>query len=403
MKRWQKLFLVLLVVIICSQIPFVYRRYRLGRLSNAIQQINSQRQPKPDDKFAEYVGVVHVHSFLGGHSAGNFEEIIAAAKSNQLNFVVMTEHTSANFNTAAMTLKDIHSGVLFINGNEVSFPTKERLLIFPGDESANLPEASSLVDVLARTKARAAVALVAYPDDFKSWNAPDYNGVEVYNLYTNAKHINPAVMFFDGLWSYCSYPDLLFATFYARPANSLAQWDNAISVTGRRLVATAGNDAHANIGVSLNDASGRTWVGFKADPYARSFRLVRMHVMIPTAEPFNSESLLRAFAAGHCFIGFDLFGNAAGFRFVATNGSDHKVQGDEIAMANGVTLSVQLPVSAHVVLLKDGKVFRDEMAVKQKDYPVGEKGSYRVEVYLPQLPAPVSNQPWIISNPIYVR
>ena len=135
MKRWQKVLLVLLALIICSQIPFAYRRYQLGRLNDAIQQINSQHQPQSDGKFVEYKGVLHVHSFLGGHSEGGFEEIIAAAKTNQLNFVVMTEHTSANFNTAAMTLKDFHSGVLFINGNEVSVSTKERLLIFPGDES----------------------------------------------------------------------------------------------------------------------------------------------------------------------------------------------------------------------------------------------------------------------------
>src|SRR6185295_20093333 len=124
MKRWQKLLLLLLALLICSQIPFAYRRYRLGRLSDAIQQINWQRQPKPDEKFVEYKGVLHVHSFLGGHSAGNFEEIIAAAKTNQLNFVVMTEHTSSNFNTAAMTLKYCHGGVLFLNCNELSVSTK---------------------------------------------------------------------------------------------------------------------------------------------------------------------------------------------------------------------------------------------------------------------------------------
>ena len=403
MKRWQKLSLVLLALIICSQIPFAYRRHKLGRLRDAIQQLNSQRQPKPDEKFVEYKGVVHVHSFLGGHSAGNFEEIIAAAKQNQLDFVVMTEHTSANFNTATLTLKDVHSGVLFISGNEVSTPTKERLLILPGDETANLPEGSSIADVLARTKARNALALVAYPEEFKSWSAPGYDGVEVYNLYTNAKHINPLVMFFDGLWSYRSYADLLFATFYARPASSLRPWDDAISMTGRRLVATAGNDAHANVGLSLNDASGKTWVGFKADPYDRSFRLVRMHVLIPAGEPLNSESLLRALAAGHCFIGFDLFGDTSGFRFAATNGSDRKIQGDEIAFGNGVTVSVALPNPARVVLFKDGKILRDETGIKEKDYAVTEKGSYRVEVYLPQLPRPVSDQPWIISNPIYVK
>ncbi len=402
MKRWQKLFLVLLALIICSQIPFAYRRYRLGCLHAVIQQINSQRQPKPDDKFIEYKGVLHVHSFLGGHSAGTFEEIIAAAKQKQLDFVVMTEHTSANFNTAAMTLRNLHSGVLFINGNEVSVDN-ERLLILPGDETANFSEGVSVPDVLAQTKKNMALALVAYPEEFKSWRAPGYDGVEVYNVYTNARQINPLVMFFDSVWSYRSYPDLLFATFYERPANSLNRWDDAIRMTGMRLVATAGNDAHANVGLSLNDASGKTWIGIKADPYERSFSLVRMHILIPNGEPLNPGSLLQAFAAGHCFIGFDLFGDTTSFRLMATNGTDQKVQGDEIAIGNGVTLSVQTPVSARVVLLKDGKIIANDTGIKEKDYAVTEKGSYRVEVYLPQLPGPVSGQPWVISNPIYVR
>ncbi|MEO7969938.1 MAG: hypothetical protein ABI698_01470 [bacterium] len=403
MKRWQKLFLVLLAILICSQIPFAYRRYRLGRLSNAIQQNNSQRQPKPDEKFVEYKGVVHVHSFLGGHSTGTFEAIIAAAKQNQLDFVVMTEHTSANFNTAAMTLKDVHSGVLFVNGNEVSAPAQERLLIFPGDQTVVATEGSSVADLLARAKARGALALVAYPEEFKSWNAPGYDGVEVYNVYTNARAINPLVMLFDGLWSYRSYPDLLFATFYARPANGLHLWDDAIRQSGKRLVATAGNDAHANVGLSLKDASGKTLIGFQADPYERSFRLVRMHVLMPAGAALNSTNLLQEFSAGHCFIGFDLFGDTTGFRFTATNGTEQKLQGDEIAAGNGVTLSVRVPVSARVVLLKDGQAFSDETGIKEKDYAVTEKGSYRVEIYLPQLPGAVSQQPWIISNPVYAR
>src|SRR6185295_13714207 len=403
MKRWQKLLLLLLALLICSQIPFAYRRYRLGRLSDAIQQINWQRLPKPDEKFVEYKGVLHVHSFLGGHSAGNFEEIIAAAKTNQLNFVVMTEHTSSNFNTAAMTLKDFHGDVLFINGNELSVSTKERLLVFPGDETGSLPEGLSIADVLARGKARNALVLVAYPEDFKSWNVEGYDGVEVYNVYTNARSINAVGMFFDALWSYRSYPDLLFANFYTHPTASLNLWDDAIRTSGKRLVATAGNDAHANVGVSLNDASGKSWIGFKADPYERSFRLVRMHLLLPTGEVLSTPNLLQAFDAGHCFIGFDLFGDTTGFRFTATNGNEQKIQGDEISVGGGVTLSVTVPVSSRIVLLKDGGTFRDETGVSQKQYVVTEKGSYRVEVYLPQLPGRAGAQPWIISNPIYVK
>jgi hypothetical protein len=34
---------------------------------------------------------------------------------------------------------------------------------------------------------------------------------------------------------------------------------------------------------------------------------------------------------------------------------------------------------------------------------IKEAGNYRCEVYLPQLPHSVRAEPWIISNPIYVR
>src|SRR4030095_6317786 len=106
MKRWKKIALVLLGLILISQIPFAYRRYRLGRLHAAIGRLSTQHTTPPaPDGFAEYKGVMHVHSFLGGHSPGTFDEIIKAANANQLNFVVMTEHPSQNFDTAAMTLK----------------------------------------------------------------------------------------------------------------------------------------------------------------------------------------------------------------------------------------------------------------------------------------------------------
>ncbi len=137
MKRWKKLLLLLLVLVLLSQMPFAYRRYKLGRLHAAIQQVNSQRVVTPaSDGLAEFKGVVHVHSFLGGHSSGNFEEIISAAQSNELDFVVMTEHPAKNFNTAEMTLKGEHGGVLFINGNEVKSATGDRLLLIPGDAQA---------------------------------------------------------------------------------------------------------------------------------------------------------------------------------------------------------------------------------------------------------------------------
>ena len=352
--------------------------------------------------------MIHVHSFLGGHSTGNFADIISAAQANQLNFVVMTEHPSPNFNTAEMTLKGNHGGVLFVNGNEVSTALGDRLLLIPGDAQAADDGKWSTQEVLSGHSS--GLNVVAYPQEFKSWGASGYKGIEVYNVYTNARRMNPVVMFFDALWSYRSYPDLLFATFYERPAESLKLWDEQIKQRGQRIVATAGNDAHANIGMSLNDSSGKTLLGFKLDPYERSFRLVRMHVLVNLLSSglvdFSSlqeRYLLAAISEGHCFIGFDLFGDTTGFRYSAHDEDQDRVMGDEIKLENEVRLSVSVPVAARIVLLKDGEVVDDKSALSKLEFVAREKGSYRVEVYLPQLPRPAGGQPWIISNPIYVR
>jgi hypothetical protein len=402
MKPWKKLLLLLLVLILLSQIPFAYRRYKLGRLNAAIQLTNSQRVTNQDG-FLEYKGAMHVHSFLGGDSTGTFDEIIAAAKSNQLDFVVMTEHPSKNFSTAEMTLKGVHAGVLFVNGNEVSTAQADRLLVIPGNESAAETDQQSTQQVVTQAKARNATVFVAYPEEFKSWDTTDYDGVEVYNVYTNAREINPIVMFFDGLWSYRSYPDLLFATFYKRPGESLRRWDSAIATRKQRLVAVAGNDAHANVGLALTDTSGNTLVGLRLDPYERSFRLVRIHVLIANGGIFDAETLLGALAAGHCFIGFDLFSDSSGFRFTGSNATGTRIQGDEITLEGEIHLNVTAPISSRIVLLRDGNAIQSESGLTRKEFTVTERGSYRVELYLPQLPGSVSEQPWILSNPIYVK
>jgi hypothetical protein len=372
------LFLVLLLLVV-SQIPFAYRRYKLARLNSAIQQLNSQRVTSAGQNgFVDYKGVVHVHSFLGGHSSGTFSEIISAAQANELRFVIMTEHTEKEFDTAAMTLSGMHGGVLFINGKEVNAPNGDRLLVLPGE-----------------------VLIAAYPEQFKSLDAPGLKGVEVYNVFTNAKQINPVVAFFDVLWSQRSYPALIFALYLQRPDEDLKRWDQALGQS--RLTATAGNDAHANVGISLQDSSGKSLLGIQLDPYETSFRLVRLHVLVEQNKALDATRLLDAVKAGHCFIGFDFLGDSAGFSFEAENGGERKIQGDEISLKNGTRLRVQTPVASRIVLFKNGAVLADETAISAKEIALTERGVYRVEVYLPQLGNLVSTKPWIISNPIYVR
>jgi hypothetical protein len=372
LKRSKKfILLVIFIVLLLSQAPFAYRRFKLRRLNAAVQQLQSQRTQQQTNGFTEYKGVVHVHSFLGGHSSGTFSEIISATQANQLQFVIMTEHTEKDFDTAAMTLQGMHGGVLFINGNEVSAENGDRSLVLPGD-----------------------VSIVAYPEEFKNWGAANINGVEVYNVFTNARRINPIVAFFDVLWSQRSYPDLIFALYLRRPDESLKKWDQAS--TRARLTATEGNDAHQNIGVTLKDSAGKTLLGIQLDPYGTSFRLVRLHALIENGKTLDATTLMEAVRAGHCFIGFDFLGDTSGFAFESENG---KIQGDEISLNPETRLRVRTPVPARIVILKDGVVWNEETGTTTREIAVTERGVYRVEVYLPQ----VGNLPWILSNSVYVR
>src|ERR1700704_6299401 len=151
MKR--KLLIIILGLIIVSQLPFAYRRYRLRRLHNTIQQLASQRVTPPgESEFVDYQGVIHVHSSLGGHSTGNFAELIAAAKANQLDFVIMTEHPQRDFDTAAMTLNGMHAGVLFMNGNEVETSSGDRLLLIPGPPDAASAGTRTTQEIIARQR-----------------------------------------------------------------------------------------------------------------------------------------------------------------------------------------------------------------------------------------------------------
>ena len=410
MKRLLKLLSVVALVFLLTQTPFIYRRYQLGRLDAKIQELNGARAADSDPLYADYKGAIHVHSFLGGHSTGTFADITRAARANGLAFVVMTEHPSGDYDTRALTLRGAREGVLFIAGNETSESDADRFLTFGGaataEASGGAGVPASTQEVINRARAAGQLVFVAHPENFRSWReASGFEGMEIYNLHADAKHINRPLLFFDGLWSYRSYPHLLWTRFYQSPEANLRRFDELTTAgSGRKLVAIAGNDAHANIGLSFQDLAGHTIFSLKLDPYERSFQVVRTHVLVARDRPLNEENLLSALAGGHAYIAFDILCDASGFRFTATNGAEQKLMGDEIARTGaGVRLRVTTPVPSRIQIIRDGQVMSEAREVAAHEWTTNEAGVYRVVCYLPQLPAPLDAKPWIISNPVYVR
>jgi hypothetical protein len=165
-------------------------------------------------------------------------------------------------------------------------------------------------------------------------------------------------------------------------------------------VAIAGNDAHSNVGLSLDDAAGNKLIGFKLDPYERSFRTVRTHVLLKKDRSLSRETLLDAISQGHCYLSFDLFSDASGFIFRIKN-SD-RIMGDDVPLNSQPQLQVQSTLPVRIVLLKNGDAIDQKLGTSAEFSPDGP-GVFWVELYLDSLQSPVNGQPWVISNPIYVR
>jgi hypothetical protein len=401
-KIVKRIFLVLLVLLILAQIPFIYRRYQTGKLADKIAQLEAQRTTNTDPNFKEYKGIIHAHTSLGGHSTGTFEDLIAAANANDLDFVLMTEHYSDAFDTAAQTLNGVYGKTLFIGGNEIDTSDGDRFLLIPGGGEAARARMSGTPAFLDAAHRENKLALITYPEKFKSWDS-QFDGIEVFSLHTSAKQMNPLAALGDLIWSYPSYPELVLAKGFTRPDANLAKFDEIAAQ--RNVSLFAGTDAHSNIGFHiLGDDAGNRLINFKLDPYATIFRMARMHVLIEKEKEINRETLIEAIKAGRYFVGFDVLGDTTGFGFWAAGtsfvGPDFSMGSEPARLSQ---LKILLPSSSRLVVLKDGQKFYEEGGVSTYTSPQLPNGVFRVEVYRDDLGPPFDKMPWIISNPIYVR
>lgn len=403
MRILKKLLLILIAVLIAVQAPFIYRRYKVGQLAYSVGEGFKFRLGGPDrpsTPFKEYAGIIHAHTNLGGHSTGSFDELIAAANANQLDFVVMTEHWSDDYDTSALTLNGVYGKTLFVGGNEIDTADSDRFLMIPGSSDATGLRKVPTSAVIEKLHSENRLALVTYPEKLKSWEA-DFDGIEVFSLHTNAKQMNPFTAIFDGIWSFPAYPDLVLASYFKRPDENLRRFDEIAAK--RKISLFAGTDAHSNIGFHLfGDDAGNKVLNFKIDDYATVFRLARQHVFIEKDKPLTRENLVDALRAGRSFIGIDALGSSDGFSFSIKGKTTNAFLGDEISLLEAPELQIISPQEVRTVVFLNGEKINETVAY-QSVLNVYKPGAYRVEVYLDRLGPPFDKMPWIISNPIYVR
>ena len=411
MKIFKRILIILLVVLLLAQIPFIYRRYQTGKLAEKIASLDAQRTTYQDPNFKEYKGIIHAHTNLGGHSTGSFDELIAAANANDLDFVLMTEHFSETFDTAEKTLNGVYGKTLFVGGNEIDTSDGDRFLLIPGGGEAARWRMSGTAAFLKAAHLSNQLALIAYPEKFKSWDS-NFDGVEVFNLHTAAKQMNWLTALGDLIWSYPSYPELTFAKNFQRPDANLAKFDEIASqqallnclsgAPGCRLVLSAGADAHSDLGLHLiGSDGGQKLINIKLDPYETIFRIARIHVWLPVGTELYPESLISAIRQGDFFIGLDALGDTTGFVFrkqFAAYPIDNPQHVDSFT-----SFEAKAPFKARFVFFRNGEKVAERPDSATAELRDPRLGVYRVEVYRDDLGPPFDKMPWIISNPIYVR
>jgi hypothetical protein len=95
-------------------------------------------------------------------------------------------------------------------------------------------------------------------------------------------------------------------------------------------------------------------------------------------------------------------GDATGFRFEAQSATGMRIgrMGDDVKLSPGMVLTAELPIPAHVRLLKYGEVVASASDVRTFRHMIDQPGAYRLEAFL-ELDG--ERRPWIFSNPIDVK
>ena len=243
------------------------------------------------------VGVLHVHHSPSHDSEASFSEVVEAARSVGLDFVVLTEHVDS---TEAVPLPageraGIYAGegkpVLVLVGVELGTRDGHLLALDVGQAPAATDLAAR--DVIERIHADGGFAVVPHPFSYGGWQdwAAPFDGMEVHNNASSFRSmVGPLLPL--RLMELAVNRRGAVARMLRRPEAALERLD-ALAAEGRRVVAFSGADAHQNLSL----------LGWQLDPYPEVFRLVQ--TVCPDG-PLTAEWVWKLLREGRCAIRYSI-------------------------------------------------------------------------------------------------
>src|SRR5688572_24751615 len=131
----------------------------------------------------EYRGIIHCHSLHSHDSKGTYEEILAAAKAADIDFIIMTDHPPKEDETIPFRegWRGLRDGVLFIQGAEYA---GQHLLAVGTREPAH----GSAAEKIEAIHKQGGLAFVSHPEEVTDWTPyARADGMEIYNVHAALK------------------------------------------------------------------------------------------------------------------------------------------------------------------------------------------------------------------------
>jgi hypothetical protein len=359
----------------------------------SFQKRTNNRPLPPDYK----KGVFHLHSVFSD-GLGRIEEICLAARSENLDFVILTDHGRPNRQSSAATAW-IHD-TLLIGASEFSLDAGHMAAAgykVPGYEFP--PEAQEAIDEVERD---GGVTFISHPFDgripWTDWRVRGFTGIEILSLYQMAKqNLLYGLTLFP--LQYLLSPDYALTALISYPHKEMATWDR-FNRAGKCFGIYA-LDTHAKLPISKN-------ASFHFPSYEATFRILNVYVKVDRELEKDPQAaaatIIAALRRGNFFSVIESLAAANGFEAYYLQADGRRVEMGGDARSTGGSLVLKLPFlfSTDVKIRRDGAIFRtfEDNSRQELDVPIEAPGVYRCEISLHA--GRFRGLPWILANPIYV-
>lgn len=330
----------------------------------------------------EVEGIYHIHT-LFSDGRKSVKEIAKLADQASLDFIILTDHGSPNYESLASQGRK--EGVLVLAGSELSVSRGH--LVGLGFKTPNHPFPQNAEEAVFKIATLGGFSIISHPYSKVHWSWGefiDYSGMDLMNGDTMLK--------LNFLSSLPYLPALLVKPEYTlikmldNPQRNLKKWDEL-------------NRTHPIYGYFSTDAHLL---------YRSLFSLFRLHLLLrkPLATDFNAarSQIYTALRKGRFYNAIDAAAEAKGFRFWGELGEKTISMGSTAELTSPLVLHVKapFPFRKEIHLIRDGK----RILRSQKEtliHRVQNPGIYRIEIFLKERTPLGKDIPWIISNPIFLK